>query len=175
MNYCSNCGSSQLVWKKPEGEHLLRQICERCKTIHYQNPKIIAGCLPVWENKILLCKRAIEPCYGLWTVPAGFMENGESIEEAAMRETWEEAYAEVDLKSLYMMYSIMRVDQLYVLFLAQLKNLNFHAGEESLEVQLFSEEEIPWKELAFQIVKKTVKNYFNDFKQCSFPTHIGKI
>lgn len=175
MNYCSNCGSSQLVWKKPRGEHLLRQVCEQCQTIHYQNPKIIAGCLPVWENKILLCKRAIEPRYGLWTVPAGFMENGESIEEAAIRETWEEANAKVDLKSLYMMYSIMRVDQLYVLFLAQLKNLNFHAGEESLEVRLFSEEEIPWKELAFQIVEKTVTYYFNDFKQNSFPTHIGKL
>jgi ADP-ribose pyrophosphatase YjhB (NUDIX family) len=175
MNYCSNCGSSQLVWKKPRGEHLLRQVCEQCQTIHYQNPKIIAGCLPVWENKILLCKRAIEPRYGLWTVPAGFMENGESIEEAAIRETWEEANAKVDLKNLYMMYSIMRVDQLYVLFLAQLKNLNFHAGEESLEVRLFSEEEIPWKELAFQIVEKTVTYYFNDFKQNSFPTHIGKL
>ena len=175
MNYCSNCGSSQLVWKKPAGEHLSRQVCEQCQMIHYQNPKIIAGCLPVWENKILLCKRAIEPRYGLWTVPAGFMENGESIEEAAMRETWEEANAKVSLKSLYMMYSIIRVDQLYVLFLGQLENLDFHAGEESLDVQLFSEEEIPWKELAFQIVEKTVRNYFNDFKNHTFPTHIGKL
>lgn len=175
MNYCSHCGFSQLQWMIPQGDHLQRLVCEQCKTIHYQNPRIIAGCLPVWQDKILLCKRAIEPRYGLWTVPAGFMENGESIEEAAIRETWEEANAEVDLKSLYMMYSIMRVDQLYVLFRAELKNLNFHAGEESLEVKLFNRQEIPWKDLAFQIVEKTLKNYFIDYKQNYFSVHIGKL
>jgi ADP-ribose pyrophosphatase YjhB (NUDIX family) len=150
-------------------------VCEQCKTIHYQNPRIIAGCLPVWQEKVLLCRRAIEPRYGLWTVPAGFMENGESIEEAAIRETREEANADIQIKNLYMMYSIMRVDQLYILFLADLKNLSFHAGEESLEVKLFDQIEIPWKELAFQIVEKTLKNYFTDRSNNHFPTHVGKL
>lgn len=175
MNYCSHCGSSKLQWLMPEGDHLQRMVCEQCKTIHYQNPRIIAGCLPVWQEKVLLCQRAIEPRYGLWTVPAGFMENGESIEEAAIRETREEANAKIQIKNLYMMYSIMRVDQLYILFLADLKDLSFHAGEESLDVKLFSQTEIPWEKLAFQIVGKTLENYFTDRLSNHFPVHVGKL
>jgi len=175
MNYCSHCGSSKLQWLIPEGDRLQRMVCEQCKTIHYQNPHIIAGCLPIWQEKVLLCRRAIEPRYGLWTVPAGFMENGESIEEAAIRETREEANADIQIRNLYMMYSIMRVDQLYILFLADLKNLSFHAGEESLDVKLFNQTDIPWEELAFQIVGKTLENYFTDRLNNHFPVHVGKL
>ncbi|MEM7020286.1 MAG: NUDIX hydrolase [Pseudomonadota bacterium] len=174
MKYCSNC-AAELVQKIPPGDNMPRYVCESCGAIHYQNPNIIAGCLPVWEDKILLCKRAIEPRYGLWTMPAGFMENGETTEEAALRETFEEAKANVELTGLYLVQSIPQINQVYLIFRGDLKDLDFGPGEESLEVELFKEEEIPWDALAFPIVNKTLEYFFEDRTHSQFGIHVGDI
>ena len=168
MNYCSECGSA-VHQRIPEGDNRPRYVCTQCETIHYQNPRIIAGCLPVYRDKVLLCKRAIEPCYGLWTLPAGFMENGETTREAAMRETREEACAEVEIECLYTMTSIAPIDQVQMFYLARMDKPEFDAGEETLEAGLFSEEEIPWDQLAFKTVINALKFYFKDRKQGQFP------
>jgi ADP-ribose pyrophosphatase YjhB (NUDIX family) len=161
MKFCMACGS-QLELKVPFGDNRERHVCITCGEIHYQNPKIVTGCIPVWEDKVLLCKRAIEPRYGLWTVPAGFMENGESTHAGAMRETLEEANARVEIDELYMTVNLPLINQVYMLFRAQLIDLDFSAGEESLDVRLFSENEIPWGELAFPTVEVSLKRFFAD-------------
>ena len=161
MKFCMVCGS-QLELKVPLGDNRERHVCITCGEIHYQNPKIVTGCIPVWEDKVLLCKRAIEPRYGLWTVPAGFMENGESTHVGAMRETLEEANARVEIDELYMTVNLPLINQVYMLFRAQLLDLDFSAGEESLDVRLFSEDEIPWEELAFPTVEMSLKRFFAD-------------
>jgi len=145
-------------------------VCPSCGTIHYQNPKIIAGCLPVYEDKVLLCKRAIEPRLGFWTLPAGFMENGESTEEGALRETWEEANCHVSIQKLYTLTSIVHVNQVQFIYLATLNEPTFSATEESLEVRLFSEDEIPWDQLAFQTIANALRFYFADRKNNQFIT-----
>lgn len=155
------CGS-QVELKVPSGDNRERHVCITCGEIHYQNPKIVTGCIPVWEDKVLLCKRAIEPRYGLWTVPAGFMENGESTHAGAMRETLEEANARVEIDELYMTVNLPLINQVYMLFRAQLLDLDFSAGEESLDVRLFGEDEIPWDELAFPTVEISLKRFFAD-------------
>lgn len=175
MNYCSHCGSAKLVQKIPSGDNLPRFVCEECYTIHYQNPKIVTGCLPTWEDKILLCKRAIEPRYGLWTLPAGFMENKETVEQAAARETWEEARAHLEPLSLYAVFSLPYISQVYIMFRAQLRELTFAPGIESLEVRLFSQDEIPWEQLAFLVIRQTLKDYFKDRGTGQFPVHVGEI
>ena len=174
MKYCSQC-SHPVTVKIPEGDDRLRHICDHCGTIHYQNPKVITGCIPQWEDKVLLCRRAIEPRFGLWTLPAGFMENGESTEEGAARETWEEACAKVSITSLYTLCSIPHISQVYMLFIGQLSTPEFAAGIESLEVELFSEAEIPWNELAFPVVTKTLKRYFLDQKNNHFPLYVDSL
>jgi len=161
MKFCSQCGS-QVSQKVPQGDNRLRHVCDRCQTIHYQNPRIVAGCLPVWGTQVLLCRRAIQPRYGLWTLPAGFMENGETIEQAAIRETLEEACARVNDLQLYTLFDLPHINQVYMLFRAELADLNFAAGEESLEVQLFDEVDIPWSELAFPTIGRTLEYYFAD-------------
>jgi len=170
MNFCSECGQG-VELKIPSGDNRERHVCSHCKTIHYQNPKIVAGCLPVWEDKILLCKRAIEPRHGYWTLPAGFMENEETLEQAATRESIEEANANLDITGLYTVISLPHVNQIYMLYLARLNDTNFSAGTESLEVKLFSEEQIPWDALAFRTIDFTLKRYFEDRKNNHFPVH----
>lgn len=167
MKFCSNCGST-VELQIPKGDDRHRHVCSDCDTIHYQNPHIVAGCLPFYEDKVLLCKRAIEPRHGYWTLPAGFMENGESTEQGALRESWEEARASIDLDGLYTLFSIPEINQVYMLYKGRLSNLNFAPGPESLEVGLFSEDEIPWDQLAFPVMKKTLRYYFEDFKRDSF-------
>ncbi|MGB5473832.1 MAG: NUDIX hydrolase [Gammaproteobacteria bacterium] len=174
MIYCSNCGQP-LVEKVPEGDSRTRHVCEACDIVHYQNPKIVAGCLPEWNGRLLLCRRAIEPRYGLWTLPAGFMENGESTEQAAARETLEEACARVvDLK-LYGVFSIPHISQVYMMFRAQLESEVFGPGDESLEVKLFEEHEIPWEALAFPVVKRTLERYYSDIRNKHFPVYVENI
>jgi len=168
MNYCSNCGSSVRL-AVPEGDNRPRHICDNCNTIHYLNPKIVAGCLPVYGDKVLLCRRAIEPRKGLWTLPAGFMENGESTEQAALRETREEALAEVELISLYTVTAILHVNQVQMLYLARMPQAEFGAGEETLDARLFDESEIPWDELAFETISNALRFYFEDRKRDQFP------
>jgi ADP-ribose pyrophosphatase YjhB (NUDIX family) len=143
--------------------------------IHYQNPKIVVGCIPVWEDKVLLCRRAIEPRYGLWTVPAGFMENGETSQQGAARETQEEACAQVEVESLYTLFNLPHINQVYLLFRSRLLDLDFAPGEESLEVGLYEEADIPWDEIAFPVVKETLRLYFRDRESGRFPLRGGTI
>ena len=159
--------------KIPEGDTLLRFVCERCRTVHYENPKIVVGCLPEWEDRILLCKRAIEPRYGLWTFPAGFMEKDESLEEAAVRETLEEAEAEVEISRLYAVFSLPRVSQVYIVFRGTMTHATFAPGTESLEVDLFKREDIPWSTLAFRVIHEILNHYCQDGTQA--PVHVGTI
>jgi ADP-ribose pyrophosphatase YjhB (NUDIX family) len=142
-----------------------------CAQIHYQHPKVVVGCLPEWDGQVLLCKRAIEPRLGLWTLPAGFLENGETLVAGALRETMEEAGARVQETTLYTVISLPHINQIYVMFRGPLAALDFGAGPESLEVRLFNEEEIPWDQLAFRTITRTLRNYFLDRKLGTFPVH----
>jgi ADP-ribose pyrophosphatase YjhB (NUDIX family) len=146
-----------------------------CSTIHYQNPKIVVGCIPEWEQQILLCRRAIEPRYGFWTVPAGFMENGETSQQGAARETLEEACAKVEVGGLYTLFNLPRINQVYMLFRSRLLDLDFAAGDESLEVRLFDESEIPWDRLAFPVIKESLKLYYADRQSGIYPLRGGTI
>ncbi len=168
MKFCSQC-ASPIEQRIPEGDNRLRFVCPQCQTIHYQNPRIIAGCMPVWGEQVLMCRRAIEPRRGFWTLPAGFMENGETLEQAAARETMEEACARVHSMQLYTLFDLPHINQVYMLFRAQLTDLNFAAGEESLEVRLFDEQDIPWSELAFPTIGRTLECYFADRVRQHFP------
>jgi ADP-ribose pyrophosphatase YjhB (NUDIX family) len=174
MNFCSECGST-VVLRVPTGDHLPRHVCPDCGTIHYQNPKMVVGCLPEWEDKILLCRRAIEPKYGLWTLPAGFMENGETTLEGAVRETWEEAGARVEVHGLYTLYNLPHISQVYLMFRARLLDLDFKPGIESLETRLFTEAEIPWDEIAFRTIRLSLEQYFEDRRKGAFDFHFGDL
>ena len=167
MKFCSKCGKP-VTQQIPEGDNLPRYVCNSCQTIHYQNPNIVTGCIPVYGDKILLCKRAIEPRSGLWTLPAGFMENAETLEQAAMRESMEEARANVQLEQLYTVFSLPHVSQVYMMFRATLLDENFGAGPESLEVRLFEEAQIPWQQLAFKTIYATLKYFFEDRRRGEF-------
>ena len=174
MKFCSECGKT-VVHRIPEGDNLPRYVCEHCEIVHYQNPKLVVGCLPVWKDQVLLCKRAIEPSYGLWTLPAGFMENQETLEEAALRESREEANANLEIEDIYSVISLPHINQIYVLYRAQLLDLDFFAGSESLDVQLFNEEDIPWDQLAFKTIEKTLRRFFEDRKQNSYSVYTSVI
>lgn len=161
INFCAVCGAP-VETRIPAGDTLNRQVCVRCGTIHYQNPKLVVGSIPIWSDRVLLCKRAIEPRYGKWTLPAGFMENGETVAEAAVRETVEEAGAHIELGEVFSMISVPHINQVHLFHLARLLDLEFLAGVETLEVQLLDEASIPWDEIAFRTVAKTLKFYFED-------------
>lgn len=175
MNFCSHCGSAELAWRIPDGDSLPRFVCAHCRTIHYQNPKVVVGCLPEWEGRVLLCKRAIEPRLGWWTLPAGFLENGETVSAGAVRETLEEANARVVVGELYTVISLPQINQVYMMFRARLADLDFGPGPESLEVRLYDEAEIPWETLAFRTITRTLRNYFLDRKQGEFPTRVSSL
>jgi ADP-ribose pyrophosphatase YjhB (NUDIX family) len=166
MNYCNQCGAG-LRSEIPEGDDRLRYVCTSCEWIHYENPRIIVGCLPVWEEEILLCRRSIEPRRGYWTLPCGFMENGERVEDGALRETLEEANARVEIENLHTLYSVVHVNQVYLIFLARLVDLEFFPGYESLETVLFKHDQIPWEEIAFSSVRFCLENYVKDFPNLS--------
>ena len=174
MNFCNQCGAP-VALKVPPGDNLPRFVCEACRAIHYVNPKVVVGCIPEWEGQILLCRRAIEPGAGLWTFPGGFMETGEHTEAAAARETLEEAQAEVEIISLYAVLSLPRVSQVYVVFRGALRKPEFGAGSESLEVQLFPHDRIPWEALAFPVVHETLTRYVQDRRQGRFQIHVGVV
>ena len=162
MNYCSQCGHGPLDFRQPEGDNRKRYICSNCNTVHYQNPKIVAGCLAFYEGKVLLCRRGIEPRKGKWNFPAGFMENKETVKEGAAREVWEEANAKVEIERLHTVYNITHVNQVYMVFLAKLLEPVFSIGEETLEVRLFELDEIPWDELAFHSNIFALKKYLEN-------------
>lgn len=162
MHYCSSCGAS-VEFCIPEGDDRHRHVCHSCNTIHYTNPRIVAGTIPVWEDRILLCRRAIEPRYGFWTLPAGFMENSETTTEAALRETLEEAECQVELQGLYTVLNVPHIDQVHMYFRAHMLDNRFGAGAESLETTLFHASEIPWDELAFPTVTETLSRFVHEF------------
>ncbi|WP_459206550.1 NUDIX hydrolase [Pseudomonas sp. MLB6B] len=168
MNFCSACGNP-VIQRIPEGDSRLRFVCPNCHTIHYQNPNMVAGVLPIWGSQVLLCRRAIEPRRGFWTLPAGFMENGETLEQAARRETEEEACARVGAANLYQLFDLPHINQVHVFFRAELQDLDFAVGVESLEVRLFEEHEIPWDHLAFRTVARTLQCYYRDRIEQHYP------
>lgn len=161
MNFCSNCGH-RVAFRVPPGDERPRFVCDSCGTIHYQNPRVVVGCVPEHEGRILICKRAIEPRRGYWTVPAGFMENGESLEHGAARECQEEAMADVEIGSLLALVSIISAHQVHVFFRAKLRTPSFGAGPESLETKLVTPEEIPWDDIAFQSTTFALRQYLAD-------------
>ena len=175
MKFCSDCGSPHVAWRIPDGDTVPREVCGACGAIHYRNPKVVVGCLAVWEDRVLLCRRAIEPRHGLWTLPAGFMENGETLAAGAARETIEEARARVDVGELYTVISLPQISQVYMMFRSRLLDLDFGPGPESLEVRLFGEDEIPWDRLAFRTIARTLRNYFLDRRDGAFPLRVSSL
>jgi len=161
MNFCPNC-AAPLERRIPDGDHLPRFVCPACGTIHYQNPKLVAGCVPEHAGRILLCRRAIEPRRGFWTIPAGFMENNETLQQAAARECHEEALARVEIGDPCAIVHVLHAHQVHVMFRARLSDPSYGVGVESLEVRLCAEQEVPWPDLAFQSVAFTLRRYFDD-------------
>lgn len=174
MKYCSACGFEVHIII-PEGDNRERFVCPDCGLVHYQNPKVVTGCIPQWEDKILLCKRAIEPRYGLWTLPAGFMENQETSLEGAAREAMEEANADMREMELYCVFSIPHINQMYTMYRGVLHEGKASAGSESLEVKLVTEQDVPWDKLAFPVMTATLQWYYDDLKKGEFSTHYGEI
>lgn len=174
MKFCSACGAG-VIRIIPEADNRERHVCSQCATIHYINPKIVTGCIVEWGGRILLCKRAIEPRYGLWTLPAGYMEIGESTLQAAQRETLEEANAKVQIDDLYMVINLTHVDQVYLMYRSRLLDGHYSSGPESLEVMLCDESEIPWNEIAFPAIREALKYYYQDRRNGQFRIRTGEI
>ena len=175
MNYCSHCGHHPVPRIIPAGDTRERYACPQCGTIHYQNPRNVGGTVSLWQNQVLLCRRAIEPRHGFWTLPAGFMEIGETTAECAIRETLEEAGARVEITALFTLLNVPHVEQVHFFYLANLLDADILAGEESLEVGLFSEEDIPWADIAFPTVTQTLRLFFSDRRAGHFSLHTEDI
>ena len=171
MNYCPHCGAP-VTMKIPEADDRPRFVCEACSAIHYQNPKIVVGTIPETDGRILLCRRAIEPARDKWTLPAGYLENGETIQQGAVRETLEEAGCRVADLELYAVANIGRVDQVYIMFRCSVTELTGTPGSESLEVKLFTPDELPWEEIAFLSIYDVLAHYCRDRKTGNFPVHL---
>ena len=163
IKFCTACGGKTQMRIPPDDDHE-RAVCTQCNQIHYENPKMVVGCIPVSGDKILMCRRNIEPGWGMWTLPAGYLENQESVQDGALRETFEETGSRVTLTAPYRLYNILPVSQIYFMFIARLQDENYGPTSESLEVKLFSEEEIPWDNIAFEVIKSTLKDFFEDRK-----------
>jgi ADP-ribose pyrophosphatase YjhB (NUDIX family) len=172
MKYCGQCGHEVAV-KIPPGDQLPRYVCGHCGTIHYQNPKLVVGCVVEWQASVLLCRRAIDPRKGYWTSPAGFMENGETVEQAALRETREEALADVELLAPLALVSVPHIDQVHLLFHGRLREKKYGVGVESLETVLFDEQQLPWKDIAFPSVRYALERFFDDKRRGQFGFHIS--
>ena len=174
IKFCSQCGSPTRL-SIPEGDNRQRAICTVCNHIHYTNPRVIVGCVPTYDGKLLLCKRAIEPRINLWTLPAGFLENGETAADGAVRESWEEARITAEGVQLYRLYDVPYINQLYIFFLCQIRERKFEPGPESYETRLYENSEIPWDEIAFPVVKETIEEFFEDKKNNHFPVRMSEI
>lgn len=175
IRFCSQCGSDQVRYIIPEGDNRQRYICMECHFIHYMNPRIVAGCVVTHGNRILLCKRAIEPRKGLWTLPAGFMENHETTWQAAIRETREEACASVTLDNLFTVLNLPHINQVYMMYRGILANHDYGPGPESLDIKLFDVDKIPWSELAFPAIRETLRLFIKDMKSGHYRLHCGDI
>ena len=169
MRYCSKCGSDQIDFKVPVGDNIKRYVCSACDSIFYTNPNLIVGTICIKDDQILLCKRNIEPRFGLWTLPAGFMENSETLQEGALRETKEETQASPKIIAPYSAFSLTHISQVHFFYLADLGNESFGPTSESSAVELFDEKDVPWDQIAFPTVTKTLKYYFEDRKNGNFP------
>jgi ADP-ribose pyrophosphatase YjhB (NUDIX family) len=174
IRFCRACGSA-VEYRVPPDDNRERAVCPACATVHYENPLNVVGTVPVWDGRVLLCKRAIEPRYGLWTLPAGFLELGETTEQGALRETDEEAGARIELGALFSVLNVVRVGQVHLFYLATLRDIEFAPGPESLEARLFAEHEVPWEEIAFRTVKETLHRYFEDRRRGEFGVHCADI
>jgi len=174
IKHCKACGSP-VRYVMPADDNRDRATCTVCATIHYENPLNVVGTLPVWQDKVLLCRRNIEPRHGFWTLPAGFMELGETTEQGAIRETIEEAGANIELQGLYTLLNVARVGQLHLFYRARLLDTDFAPGPETIETQLFAEDEIPWDDLAFRTVRETLKRFFEDRRTGQFGLHCADI
>jgi ADP-ribose pyrophosphatase YjhB (NUDIX family) len=161
LKFCPNCGHGLEV-RIPAGDQLPRAVCSHCGAVHYENPRVVVGCVPEWQGRVLLCRRAIEPRRGYWTAPAGFLEIGESMQAAAARETAEEALAQVEVGSLLSVVNVLHAAQVHVMFRGRLRDPAHGAGVESLETGLYTEAEIPWDDIAFASVRFALERYFHD-------------
>jgi ADP-ribose pyrophosphatase YjhB (NUDIX family) len=175
IKHCRNCGSPVVYRLPDDGDTKERAVCPACDTIHYENPLNVVGTIPVLGDRVLLCKRNIEPAWGKWTLPAGFMELGETVARGAARETEEEAGAQFELQDLFTVLSVPRVGQVHLFFRARLLNDRFDPGHETIEARLFSEDEIPWEEIAFRTVKETLVRFFEDRRKGRFEVHTLEI
>ncbi len=171
VKFCRNCGTAVVNRVPDDGDTKVRAVCPSCNTIHYENPLNVVGTLPIWEGKVLLCKRNIEPRFGKWTLPAGFLEVGETLAEGAARETEEEAGAQFELEELFSIMNVPRVGQVHIFYKARLLSDVFNPGFETIEAKIFAEDEIPWDEIAFKTVKETLLHYFEDRKLGNFKLH----
>jgi ADP-ribose pyrophosphatase YjhB (NUDIX family) len=174
IHHCRVCGSST-EYRIPADDNRERAICGRCGEIHYENPINVVGTVPVWEQRVLLCRRAIEPRHGLWTLPAGFLELGESTEEGALRETDEEAGARIELGPLFTVLNVVPAGQVHFFYRARLLDPHFDPGPETLEARLFAEHEVPWDQIAFRTVRQTLEHYFADRARDRFELHTGDV
>lgn len=168
QSFCISCGNPTQKIIPPDDDRL-RAVCPSCGQVHYTNPKMVVGCIPEWNGEILLCKRNIEPRKGFWTLPAGYLESNESVQDGAVRETREETRAEVKIIEPYRLYNITFVDQMYLMFRAKLVTDNFGPTKESTEVRLFKENEIPWDDIAFKVIYQTLEDFFQDRVNNRFP------
>ncbi len=174
MKFCPDCGQP-VKYLVPEGDQLPRAVCVACGTVHYENPRIVAGCVPEWRGQVLLCRRAIEPRRGYWTAPAGFLEIGESIHAAALRETVEEALAEVAIGSLLSVVNVLHAAQVHIMFRARMVSERHGPGAESLETALFTEHQVPWDDIAFESVHFSLERYFTDRREGAERQHFHDI
>lgn len=172
--FCKACGS-KVEYQVPADDNRERATCTACHTVHYENPLNVVGTVPVWDDKVLLCRRNIEPRHGYWTLPAGFMELAETTEQGALRETEEEAGARVELQGLFTLLNVPRVGQVHFFYRARLLDTDFAPGPETIEARLFSEDEVPWEELAFRTVRETLRRYFDDRRTGQFGLHCADI
>lgn len=171
IKHCKNCGTAVAYRLPDDGDTKERAICPACTTIHYENPLNVVGTVPYWGDKILLCKRNIEPRWGKWTLPAGFLELGETTAQGAARETDEEAGALIEMEGLFTVISVSRVGQVHLFYRARLLSDQFNPGFETIEARLYSEAEIPWDDIAFRTVKETLELFFADRRTGTFQVH----
>mgnify|MGYP001765538364 CR=1 FL=1 len=175
LNYCRVCGTCVVYRLPDDGDTRERAVCTACHTVHYENPLNVVGTVPVWGHdgaQVLLCKRNIEPRRGMWTLPAGFMELGETTAQGAARETEEEAGAKFSIEGLFSVLNVARVGQVHLYYRARLLSAEFNPGHETMEARLFTEAEIPWDEIAFQTVRSTLERYFEDRRKGHFGVHV---
>lgn len=174
MKYCSNCGK-RIARRIPYGDKFPRYVCDYCQTVHYENPKVIVGCIAEWGGRILLCRRAIKPRYGYWTIPAGFLENGESSVAGAIRESHEETGTAIEVDSLYSVFDIPDVHQVYLIYRGRLLSPQYNPGSESLEVRLFGPTEVPWQQLAYPSIVRILERYIDERGNGGFGIYVGSL